>query len=342
MLSLKNSFKINILLRRFRFYRKKLFACIIAVQLLLSILNIPVFASDTLTWKINGSVLTISGQGDMEDYGGPSPYHKTAPWYNYRSVITKIVIEKGVKSIGYAAFKDCSEVSHVVIDDSVVKIGSDAFYGCKKLSSIDIPNSVTNLGGGAFKNCISLTEISIPNSVTEIKNSTFWNCTNLTNVTIEEDSKIQYIRDYAFKGCASLKHIDIPESLQTIGTSAFESCNSLESISLPNSIETISDKSFYNCSKLSNVNIPDTILNIGKDAFYGTAIFNNKSNWENGALYISNCLIIGYKEDIRSGTSCIAAFAFSRFVQGFAPAEINLPNSIKSISYRAFYDYSDF
>lgn len=312
---------------------KKIFAYFLVAQLFLSMFHISVFATSKLTWKINDSVLTISGQDYMDNYGGPSQYNKTAPWYDYRWQITKIVIEKGVKSIGFSAFKEFSNVSEVIIADSVVQIGSDAFYGCKKLENIDIPNSVTVLGGGVFTNCTSLTEIFIPNSISNIGTMSFIACTNLTSVIIENDSALKYIGDYAFKGCTNLKHINLPKSLQSIGTSAFESCSSLESISFQDNIETIGESCFFNCSKLNALDIPDTILNIGKNAFKNTVFFNDKNNWENGSLYISNCLIEHRGvEKIKAGTICIAdsAFLYTELSEAY------LPDSTKSLSYRAF------
>ena len=158
-------------------------------------------------------------------------------------------------------------------------------------------------------------------------------CTNLTSVIIENDSSLKYIGDYAFKGCTNLKHINLPKSLQSIGTSAFESCSSLESISFQDNIETIGESCFFNCSKLNALDIPDTILNIGKNAFKNTVFFNDKNNWENGSLYISNCLIEHRGvEKIKAGTICIAdsAFLYTELSEAY------LPDSTKSLSYRAF------
>ena len=51
-------------------------------------------------------VLTISGEGAMEDYsvGGQ-------PWYAYRVSIKKVVIEDGVTSIGNNAFCECKNLT---------------------------------------------------------------------------------------------------------------------------------------------------------------------------------------------------------------------------------------
>ena len=98
---------------------------------------------------------------------------------------------------------------------------------------------------------------------------------NLTNVNIPQTvsySGKQYavtsIGDWAFSDCTSLTYINIPKSVTQIGAGAFSDCTSLISI-----------------------NIPNGIVSIGNLAFDDTKIYNTASNWENGVLYIDNCLI---------------------------------------------------
>ena len=55
---------------------------------------------------------------------------------------------------------------------------------------------------------------------------------------------------------------------------------------------------------------------IGSSAFYDTEYYNNKKNWENGILYIDNCLVYTQKDEIsgkytiKTGTTLIASGAF--------------------------------
>ena len=59
---------------------------------------------DNLTWRLDGSTLTISGTGDMDDYH--DDLHEYSPWSGYRSRIIEVIIEPGVTSIGYDAFRN--------------------------------------------------------------------------------------------------------------------------------------------------------------------------------------------------------------------------------------------
>ena len=95
---------------------------------------------DNLTWTFDDEgTLTISGEGDMDDYD----YYESVPWYNIHSSITKIIIDQDVTSICSSAFYDCDGLASVTIPDNVTSIGSSVFYDCDGLTSITIPDSVT-------------------------------------------------------------------------------------------------------------------------------------------------------------------------------------------------------
>ncbi|MCD8129186.1 MAG: leucine-rich repeat domain-containing protein, partial [Oscillospiraceae bacterium] len=98
------------------------------------------------TWTLEDGVLTISGDGEMNNFSFPS----LCPWYSQRESITAVVIEDGVTSIGYYAFSYCSSLTSVTIPDSVTSIVGYAFIGCSSLTSITIPDSVTSIGSYAF------------------------------------------------------------------------------------------------------------------------------------------------------------------------------------------------
>ena len=100
---------------------------------------------DNLTWTLDGDgTLTISGTGKMWDSDYYNDYD--VPWADFLASIEKVVISKGVTSIGNEAFKWCERLTNVTIPDSITSIGNSAFYDCSSLTSVTIPDSVTSIG----------------------------------------------------------------------------------------------------------------------------------------------------------------------------------------------------
>ena len=83
---------------------------------------------DSLTFSIEGGVLTISGSGEMWD---------TEPFYDNDS-ISSVVIGDGVTSISDTAFRSCDNLTSVNIPAGIKKIGRGAFQSCDMLSSFTV------------------------------------------------------------------------------------------------------------------------------------------------------------------------------------------------------------
>ena len=180
-----------------------------------------------LTWKLYADgTLNISGTGAMKDYNdddNPSPVYQN-------SNVKKVVIEKGVTSIGNYAFSGCLGLKSITIPDGITSIGDHAFDSCINLRSITLPDSITSIGIWAFYNCWNVPSIIIPDGVTSIEDFTFDSCIGLTSITIP--NSVTNIKSSAFHNCADLTSITIPDSVTSIGDSAFSDCNSLTTISL--------------------------------------------------------------------------------------------------------------
>mgnify|MGYP002732993316 CR=1 FL=1 len=241
--------------------------------------------SVTATLSSDGT-LTISGTGNMKDW----EYQVETDWHNFdiKGKVKKVVINKGVTSIGSNAFTTCGRLTSIEIPSGVLSIGSDAFSFCDSLTSIVIPKGVTSIGDNAFErcsnltsikipegvttigekafyDCSSLTSITIPGGVTSIGWATFWGCSSLTSITIPEGVTI--IDDYAFVECSSLTSITIPDSVTEIGGEAFNGCDSLTSITIPEGVTSIGQNTFYGCCSLKIINIPSGVTDIKPDAF---------------------------------------------------------------------------
>lgn len=150
---------------------------------------------------------------------------------------------------------------------------------------IDIPDTVTSggqpytvtaIGEYAFNPSRKITNVSsvfIPATVTSIGRFAFRCCNSLATVTFAEGSQLKSIGVSAFSGTDPahpiFKEIQIPDSVETIGTNAFHNCQDLESITLPASLETIESSAFSSCRKLSEIRLPTSLKTIQSYVFDG-------------------------------------------------------------------------
>ena len=204
-----------------------------------------------VTWTLTSAgVLTVSGSGDMADYNW-----RESPWYNYIEIITSIVIEDGVTSIGDDAFFGCTGLTSIEIPDDVTSIDDQAFYGCSNLTTVIIGSGVTSIGDFAFGGCCSLTTITVSGG---------------TNLKVVDGVLFTYdgTRLIQYPLGSTATSYEIPDGVKTIGASAFALSKNLTEVTFPASVTTIGAAAFLDCTSLTSITIPASVTSIGAAAFY--------------------------------------------------------------------------
>lgn len=71
----------------------------------------------------------------------------------------------------------------------------------------------------------------------------------------------------AFGNCTTLKSIEIPNTVTSVGYGSFNSCSALLNVTLPKNITKIEDFTFHNCESLEPVAIPEGVTSLGYRSF---------------------------------------------------------------------------
>ena len=248
-----------------------------------SLLNLDISDTDCTTipdgaFQSNGTLMGIKLPQSLQSIGGNA-------FNGCRALCGSITLPETVETVGDYAFQNCRLLEEILFSGSLARIGDSAFNGCSRLQSAYIPDSIEEIGRYAFSGCNSLAELSLPDGLTSINDSCFENCgitqlkfpsalvsignnafnsSDLEIVDLSGCLELKEIKDRAFIYCSSLKTVNLPASLERIGTEAFSDCKALAHISspcvTPPAIEA-------NANPFNNVDNTECLLSIPTESF---------------------------------------------------------------------------
>lgn len=184
-------------------------------------------------------------------------------------------------------------------------IDNDAFHGCRELRVLSFaPDSrLEVIGADAFAWTV-LEEFTAPTWLRTLSQEAFFGCGQLRRVLLNEGletlgtgeenrfgerrcgafqdsgvaevllpASLRKIGYCAFKGCAELKQIALPEGLRVVGEEAFAR-SGLEHVALPRDLREIREAAFYRCAVLSAVAVSEgcALEEVWALAFAGTGL----------------------------------------------------------------------
>ena len=261
-----------------------------------------------VTWSLSDSyVLTISGNGPMEDFGSNQ---NLPPWNYYKNRITETVIEEGVTYIGSYAFYEYPNMTTITIPTSVYGCATYVFGDSSGLQTIQYAGSAEEFesvlyyfadmyepnGNGAAESAEVVEYYGVPDTasgscgdgvVWQIENGQLtisgsgrmadydnyssrgpWYTMRTKFTSVVIADGVTYVGNYAFYDLDNLASVTMADSVTGMGQWAFGSCSALNEAVLSAKLTEISEYAFYYCTNLTNVGLPATLNAIGQYAFY--------------------------------------------------------------------------
>lgn len=292
-----------------------------------------------LEWSVsNDCTLTIKGTGNMNTDSF------NVPWNAFSRVITRVVIEDGVTSVGDSAFRDFTSLQSVSIPDSVTKIGDFAFDYCSALKSVKLPDGVKEIETAAFRGCSSLTDIFLPDGITSLPSEVFYKCTALSEIKLP--NTLLNIERHAFYSCTALKSISLPDTVTVIDYYAFSECNELKIQKLPSELKTVAAYAFPDEAFGETLYIPKNVVNIEENALgkfkyaevdKDNAVFSSENgailNKSKTTLFAYPVLNTATHYSVPKTVKEISPYAFNKAIN---LKTVTLPEGLTSIGNDAF------
>lgn len=237
-------------------------------------------------WEATITGYTGAG-GDITipTYLGGCPVTAINDWVFEMSAVTSVTIGGYIEAIG-SAFTNCQTLKTVVIEDGVKIIGYSAFDMCTNLTAVTIPVSVTTINSFAFANCYSLNDIYYDGTKEQ------WESISIAPYNEELDRMTFHFYEPVItiiaEGICGNRGDNLTWKLDSAGTltisgtgemdgySDYESpwdnldvsyAGQIKKVVIEPGVTSISWGAFYWCGNLTSVTIPESVTRIAYEAF---------------------------------------------------------------------------
>ena len=262
--------------------------------------------------------------------------------YAFReTAITQAVLPMGIVNIEQNAFRDCKKLTKAVLPATLVGVGKNVFYGCSSLVvDVDIDEDTLSGWSGSWKTTGEINAITINYGGTRATSGDYQ--------YIVRDNKA-VLTDYL----GNATEVTVPATIDgypVIGLlKTFNGESTITSVTVPNSIDVISELTFKGLTSLTSLTIPFAgayrgatgaggLLGYVFDYSESSQVGFTPQVAEGGALsrYYTE---VPKKLQSVTLTDC-EVIAFGAFSECHNITEINLPETLKEIKGKAFYNTS--
>ena len=132
-------------------------------------------------------------------------------------------------------------------------------FGERYCSIVGYDDEYGKLGDLTIPDQIKYEGYSYP--VTRIEHDAFRECAGLTSVVIP--NTVTYVGSSVFFWCKNLKSATFPNTITSLSDGTFSQCNSLSNFTIPNSVKKIGISTFQGCTSLKNITIPASVEQFG-------------------------------------------------------------------------------
>lgn len=257
---------------------KNAFACLGSLQNI--VLKRDVATSNPI--NMDASALPTTGTVELVVTGNDymPDYNSNQPWANFKTRITKVTIEEGVKSIGAQAFSGCTKFSSIIIPGSVEYIGKEAFAGTA-VSTVKLIHDFTGNKNSGKEFTIGADAFPVSNSGFNISLEISGNSA-VPDFTGETKQPWYNYRNY-------ITEVIVDGDVPGIGNFAFANFNRLSNISIYfNEHSLTASKSFGQHTFTSDINKVLNIIGVSEQnafQYWSGASFSN---------YKSENTVVGY------------------------------------------------